>query len=76
MGIDECLKAIADGNVDALEVLYAEMRVAVFSVVLSVVRDQQLAEDLTQETFLRIYTYAGRYEPGTNSKAWILTVAR
>ena len=33
------------------------------------------ADDLTQETFLRAWAAFGRLQPGTDAKAWLLTIA-
>ena len=38
--------------------------------------DAQAAHDIAQETFLRAYAQIRRYEPGTNFRAWLLTIAR
>lgn len=39
-------------------------------------RHEQQAEDLVQETMLRAYKSADSYEPGTNMKAWLMTIMR
>ena len=33
------------------------------------------ARDITQETFLRAFRTFDRFQPGTNCKAWLLTIA-
>jgi len=39
------------------------------------VSDRHLAEDLTQEVFVRIYLNAGRYHPGSRFAPWLYRIA-
>src|SRR5215467_5172648 len=60
----------------ALEALYRRMRVRVFAVALAVAGDRGIAEDVMQDTFVRVYSAAPGYRPGSRARAWVLTIAR
>lgn len=45
-----------------------------FSIMLT--RDRTWAEDLTQETVLRVLAKSDQFQPGTNFKAWAFTIMR
>jgi len=70
------LRAVAAGEVQALERLYRELRVPVFAVALSVLRDRTAAEDVLHDTFVRIAEHAHAYRPRTRPRAWVLAIAR
>jgi RNA polymerase sigma factor (sigma-70 family) len=70
------LCALAAGDLGALEPLYRALRVAVFTVALSVVRDRSLAEDVLHETLVRVSEKAHTYRAGTRPRAWVLAIAR
>jgi RNA polymerase sigma-70 factor (ECF subfamily) len=59
---------IRDGLVEALPSLRA------FAI--SLARDVTFADDLVQETILRAWNAADRFEPGTNLSAWLFTILR
>jgi RNA polymerase sigma factor (sigma-70 family) len=73
---EAALEAIAAGDTDALEWLYRELRVPVFAVALAITTDRGLAEDVLQETFLRVHTHARTYRPGSRPRAWVVAIAR
>lgn len=75
--IDEAwLSQIADGDMDALQRLYDAVGNQVYGFALSLVRHPQDAEDVVQETFVRIHAYAAQYRPQGKPLAWIFTIAR
>jgi RNA polymerase sigma factor (sigma-70 family) len=73
---DQLLRQIAGGDMRALETLYRGLRVQVFAVALAVVGDRGTAEDVMQDTFVRVYSAAPGYRPGSRARAWVLTIAR
>jgi RNA polymerase sigma-70 factor, ECF subfamily len=47
---------------------------ALYDAALRLAGDQATAQDLTQETYLRALRSFGTFEPGTNSRAWLLKI--
>ncbi len=67
---------IADGNKEAFQFLYQETSQSVYVFLLSIVRNREDAEDLLQETYIRVRLHADRYEDQGKPLAWIFTIAR
>ena len=75
--IDETwIAEIATGDMDALRCLYDAVGDQIYGFALSLVRHPQDAEDVLQETFVRIHACAGQYRPQGKPLAWIFTIAR
>jgi DNA-directed RNA polymerase specialized sigma24 family protein len=73
----DVLNAIADGDVEALEVLYRRYAQALYSLAYGIVSDHQVAEDLLQETFLRVWRHAATYSPQAGSvRGWLFAILR
>jgi RNA polymerase sigma factor (sigma-70 family) len=74
---DEALVAqIARGDELALGAFYDRFGRVVYSLVLRVVRNVQLAEEATQEAFLAVWRTADEYRASRGSaRAWLLTIA-
>ncbi len=49
---------------------------AVYRFARSLTQDRERAEDLAQEAMLKAYRAWHQYEPGTNARAWLLTIVR
>ncbi|MFE0058631.1 RNA polymerase sigma factor [Streptomyces sp. NPDC059003] len=65
----------ADGA-DAIAALYDELTDTVYNWVRFYVRDGHMAEDLSQEVWLKVAQNISKYRPGTNFHAWLRTVAK
>jgi RNA polymerase sigma-70 factor (ECF subfamily) len=70
------LDAFAGGSVEALAAVYDRYSRAVWSVTMSVLSNRSLAEDATQETFLRAWRAADTYDPDRDIAPWLFTIAR
>jgi RNA polymerase sigma-70 factor (ECF subfamily) len=55
--------------------LFEQLRIPVFRYILRKTRDSGQAEDITQETFLRLFRHLRKDRPLDNPKAWLFTVA-
>jgi RNA polymerase sigma factor, sigma-70 family len=73
---DKLIIETSKGDLTSLEELYKDLRPAVFGLALSILRSKTLAEDVLQDTFVRIKAASSYYRPGTNGRAWILKIAR
>ena len=73
---DEALMArVARGGQDAFEVLLKRYGDAVVTFCYAFVRNREVAEDLGQETFLRVYRSAARYKPLAKFTTWLYRIA-
>lgn len=72
---DELIEAVAHGDMGALEMLYYNMYREIYLYLLSMVNNKNDAEDLAQDTFMRIYKYAPNFTPQGKGKSWIYKIA-
>lgn len=66
----ELLQRFAAGDLDAFEALFRQHQRDVYGWIVRIVRDTGIAEDLTVETFWRIYRARGQFRPDGNFRAW------
>lgn len=69
------LERFAQGDPEAFEDLFRQYQGAVYAWIARIVRDRGIAEDLTVETFWRIYKSHGRFTPDGNFGAWAYRIA-
>jgi RNA polymerase sigma-70 factor (ECF subfamily) len=69
------LERFARGEPDAFEDLFRQFQGRVFAWIVRIVRDRGVAEDLTIETFWRIYRSRHRFRPDGNFSAWAYRIA-
>lgn len=70
------LKDIDKGKKDGLKKIYDYYGHSVYSYALSIVKCEKLAEDICQDTFIKIWDNAKKYKKGSSPKAWIMTITR
>lgn len=74
--IEDCIARIAAGDQNALTLLYKETNAAVYGFALSILKNRQDAEDVLQDTYIKIWNAAASYAPHGKPLAWIFTIAR
>lgn len=70
------LNRIKRGNTDAVAVIYDLTKSLVYGFILSILKNPEDAEDVLQDTYIKVCTSAGLYESQGKPVAWILTIAR
>src|SRR5438094_10438413 len=73
---EELLAAYQQGDPEAFESLLRRYRAPLFTFLLRMLGDREKAEDLAQETFLRIVKGASDWEHRARFQTWLFTIAR
>lgn len=72
----ELVSRLRAGNTDAFDGVYAEYNARLFAFLARLARSRVTAEDLLEETWLRLVGHAGRLRADTQIGPWLFTVAR
>jgi RNA polymerase sigma-70 factor (ECF subfamily) len=71
------MAAVAKGDQAAFERLYAATRTKLYGVVLRILRRSDLADEVIQETYLKIWHNAGTFDPKLATPiTWMVAIAR
>lgn len=73
----ELLAEVSNGDRRAFKDLYDRSSPKLFGVVLRIVRSREVADEVLQETYLRIWQSASRFEPKSGRPmTWMISIAR
>lgn len=71
------MRDMAAGDRAALDTVYAMTSAKLFATIVRIVRVRERAEDLLQETYVKAWQRAGRFDPDRGSPiTWLCTIAR
>jgi RNA polymerase sigma-70 factor, ECF subfamily len=73
---EELMRRFRAGEGDAFPVLVRRHRARVFAFVLRLTQERSRAEDVLQETWLRVVRGAAAYQPTAKFTTWVYTIAR
>lgn len=74
--INEAMNRYAAGEMDAFSELYDLIAPRLYGYLFRKTRNQSLAEDLLQQTMLRIHCARGRFIRGAQVMPWLISIAR
>ena len=70
------MEAVKNGNLQQASVLFERYNKRIFNFLARMTMDREVAEDLTQNVFLRMIKYKSSYREGNKFQSWIYQVAR
>ncbi len=71
----DIIKRITKGENKALEELFLLYKEKIFRMALAILGDRFLAEDVVQETFLRVHQNVKSYQFRNSEREWVMTIA-
>ena len=74
--ISEIVRAAQSGSVEAFQELYDLFAKAIFNFIWRMVGSSQDAEDLTQDTFIKVHTELAKLRDPAQFKYWVYRIAR
>lgn len=70
------MEAVKSGNLQQVTLLFERYNKRIFNFLARMTLDRDLAEDLTQNVFLRLIKYRSSYRDGARFQSWIYQIAR
>lgn len=74
--VDIFLSEMKDDTDSGFVKLYEYTYELLYMYALSVVKDFALAEDVVQDTYIKIYRNISKYRPGTNGLGWVIKITK
>ncbi len=70
----DILSGCLEGGPESYRELFEAYGPLVTAVAINILGNREDAEDVCQETFLRVFRHLDRYDPGRSFKTWLLTI--
>ena len=73
----DALKRVSKGDKEAFRAVYAATSLKLYGIVVRILRRPDLADEVLQEVYIRVWQRAGEFNPATSSPiTWLATIAR
>lgn len=72
----DLLVSFTNGNEYAFKILYEEVKKPIFYNILSIVKSDEIAEDLLQDTFVRFLSNAYKIKPKENILGYLMVISK
>jgi len=73
---EQIMEAVKSGDIQQASLLFDRYNKRLFNYLARMTFDREVAEDLTQNVFLRLIRYRNSYKEGLKFQSWIYQVAR
>lgn len=73
---DELIKRVKKGSEECFKILIYRYYTTVFTMVFYKITDKDLAKDLTQEIFIKVWEGIGKYNEKGSFRSWLYSVTR
>ena len=67
---------LKQGDCSAFEALMRKYYPRILNFIYRFISNRQIAEDLSQDVFMKVYKSAGRYRPRSQFQTWLYTIAK
>lgn len=67
---------LEDNDQESLDFIIKRYLKSVYNFVYGMIRIQDIAEDITQETFVKVWKYLKKFDQSKNFKTWVFTIAK
>lgn len=72
----DLVESILHGNIEDFETLMRKYEMIVARFIYNMIKDKQIAEDITQEVFITVYNKLELYNNSNKFSSWILQIAK
>ncbi len=74
--LNEAVNKLKQGDDAYFEVIYEATKTKVYYTILTIVKDPSMAEDIMQDTYLKMLDSIKKYKNKNQFQAWLTTIAR